>query len=89
MADLGELIREWNSIVEKSKLLQLRSQPVSLGSSNGMREMPPGPEFCTRSPSNRSQESICKVFTEISQEVSKEQDSQVSNTSYFLLISQN
>ena len=44
MADLGELIREWNSIVEKSKLLQLQNQPVSLGSSNGMREMPPGPE---------------------------------------------
>ena len=44
MADLGELIREWNSVVEKSKLLQLQSQPVSLGSSNGMREMPPGPE---------------------------------------------
>lgn len=28
MADLGELIREWNSIVEKSKLLQLQNQRV-------------------------------------------------------------
>lgn len=28
MADLGELIREWNSIVEKSKLLQLQNQHV-------------------------------------------------------------
>lgn len=45
MADLRELVREWNSIVQHCKLLQPWNQPISLGSSNGMRAVPPGREF--------------------------------------------
>lgn len=59
MADLGELIREWNSVVNNSKLLQLRNQPSSLGSSSGMREMPPRHEFSLPA---TSQWMICKAL---------------------------